>query len=57
MVTMLPTSASDGILFEVELMCEPHSGCGVSIIGSRSSGIAIKSLLPGGIADQVCLQT
>lgn len=44
---------TDGLLFELELFCEPVSGCGVTIVGSRSSGIAIKSLLPGGIADQV----
>ena len=44
---------ADGLLFELELLCEPVSGCGITIVGSRSSGIAIKSLLPGGIADQV----
>ncbi|XP_067932768.1 uncharacterized protein [Watersipora subatra] len=34
----------------LELPCHPATGCGITIVGSRSSGIAIKSLLPGGVA-------
>ena len=48
---MLPLG--EGIVFELELLCEPRAGCGITITGSRSSGIAVKYLHPGGPASQV----
>lgn len=31
------------------------SGLGFGIIGGRSTGVVIKTILPGGVADRVCL--
>ena len=42
-------------MFEVDLECQPVTGCGITIVGSRSSGIAIQSLLPGGVAHLVSI--
>lgn len=49
------TTLIDRKTFEVELPSEPSTGCGITIVGSRSSGIAIKSLLVGGVAHVVSL--
>ena len=33
------------------------SGLGFGIIGGRSTGVVIKTILPGGVADRVCLKS
>jgi len=45
----LPTVAE----FELHLPCDSVDGCGITIVGSRGSGIAIRALLPGGTAEKV----
>ena len=31
------------------------SGLGFGIVGGRSTGVIVKTILPGGVADRVCM--
>ena len=32
------------------------SGLGFGIVGGRSTGVIVKTILPGGVADRVCIE-
>lgn len=42
---------------EVIDLVNDGSGLGFGIIGGRSTGVVVKTILPGGVADRVCVQS
>ena len=37
------------------ISCLGGTGLGFGIIGGRSTGVVVKTILPGGVADAVCI--
>lgn len=48
---------TDWTQIEVVQLLNDGSGLGFGIIGSKSTGVVVKTILPGGPADRVCAHT